>query len=62
MTRFYQPLDLMVNGSPKRFIAEKSNSWYLQQISNELESGKPLEEIDIKNCIFRSWNHGMQPG
>ena len=48
MTRSYQPLNLTVNGSPKRFIAKKFNSWYSQQISEELESGKPLEEIDIK--------------
>ena len=48
MTCFYQPLDLTVNGSTKRFFAKKFNSCYLQQISDELESGKPLEEIDIK--------------
>ena len=38
MTRFYQPLDLTVNGSAKRFIVKKFNSWYLQQIPDELES------------------------
>ena len=48
LTRFYQPLDLTVNGSAKRFIAKKINHWYSQQISDELESGIPLEEIDIK--------------
>ena len=48
MTRFYQPLDLLVNGSAKRFIAKKFYSWYSQQTSNEVESGKPLEAIDIK--------------
>ena len=48
MTHFYQPLDLTMNGSAKGFIATKFNSWYAQQISDELESGKPLEEIDIK--------------
>lgn len=48
MTRFYQPLDLTVNGSAKRFIAKKFHNWYSQQISDELESGKSLEEIEIK--------------
>ena len=48
MTRFYQPLDLTVNGSAKRFLAKKFNGWYSQQISDELESGKSLEEIDAK--------------
>ena len=48
MTRFYQPLDLTVNGSAKRFLAKKFNGWYSQQISDELESGKSLEEIYVK--------------
>ena len=39
-------INLIVNGSAKRFIANKFNGWYSQQISDE--SGKPLEEIDIK--------------
>ena len=48
MTHFYQPLDLTVDGSAKRSIAKKFSSWYSQQIFDELESGKPLEEINIK--------------
>ena len=36
MTRFYQPLDLTVNGSAKRFIAKKFNGCYSDQISEEL--------------------------
>ena len=48
MTRFYQPLGLTVNGSAKRFLAKKFNGWYSKQISDELESGKSLEEIDVK--------------
>ena len=52
MTRVYQPLDLTVNENAKRLVAKKFNSWYSQQICDELESGKPLEEIDI-NSVFR---------
>ena len=48
MTRFYRPLDLTVNRSAKRFIAKKFNGWYLDQISEELQSGAPLEDIDVK--------------
>lgn len=48
MTRFYQPLDLTVNGSAKRFLEKKFSSWYSQQVSDEIESGKSLEEIDVK--------------
>ena len=36
MTRFYQPLDLSVNESAKRFIAKKLNGWYSDQISEGL--------------------------
>ena len=48
MTRFYQPLDLTVNGAAKRFIAKKFNGWYCDQISSELEAGTPIGEIDVK--------------
>ena len=48
MTRFYQPLDLTVNGSAKMFIAKKFNGWYSEQISEELQSGTPLKDIDVK--------------
>ena len=33
MIRLCQPVDLMMNGSAKRFIAKNFNSWYLQQMS-----------------------------
>ena len=48
MTRYYQPLDLTVNGSAKRFMAKKFNGWYSDQITQQLESGKALEEVDVK--------------
>ena len=49
MTRYYQPLDLTVNGSAKRFMAKKFNGWYSDQITQQLESG--LEEVDVKLCL-----------
>ena len=48
MTRFYQPLDLTVNGAAKRFIAKRFNSWYCDEISRQLEAGTPIEDIDVK--------------
>jgi len=48
MTRFYQPLDLTVNGSGKRFLAKKYNGWYSQQITERLDLGVSLDYIDIK--------------
>ena len=48
MIRFYQPLDLTVNGYVKKFMSRKFNSWYTNQISLQLEKGVPVDEIDIK--------------
>ena len=48
MTKFYQPLDLTVNGFAKLFMAKKFNDWYSAQVLSELDKGTPLEEIDIK--------------
>ena len=47
MTRFYQPLDLTVNGSAKRFLAKKYNG-YSQQITERLDLAVSLDYIDIK--------------
>ena len=48
MTRFYQPLYLIVNGSAKSFIAKKFNGWYSDQFSEELQSGTTLKDISVK--------------
>ena len=48
MTRSCQLLNLTVNGSAKIYFAKKFNSWYSDQISEELQSGTPLEDIDVK--------------
>ena len=45
---FHKNVMKPVNGSAKRFLPKKFNGWYSQQISDELESGKSLEEIDVK--------------
>ena len=51
MTKFYQPLDLTVNGHPKRFFKSKFSAWYADQISKHLNEGVKIEEVDVK---FRS--------
>ena len=48
MTKFYQPLDLTVNGFAKRFMGRKFNDWYTSQVSAQLDKEIPIEEIDIK--------------
>ena len=48
MTKYYQPLDLTVNGYAKKFMSRKFSGWYTQQISLQLEKGVPIDEIDVK--------------
>ena len=48
MTKYYQPLDLTVNGYAKKFMSRKFSGWYTQQISLQLEKGIPVHEIDVK--------------
>ena len=51
MTKFYQPLDLTVNGYAKRFTAQKFNEWHTQQVSAQLDKDIIIDEIDIKLCL-----------
>ena len=48
MTKFYQTLDLTVNGSAKRFMARNFNDWYTEQVSAQLDKGVNIDKIDIK--------------
>eukprot|EP00794_Sanderia_malayensis_P013334 gene13334-14712_t len=48
MTKYYQPLDLTVNGYAKRFTKNKFNEWYAQQITKQLQEGNKLENVDVK--------------
>ena len=48
MTKYYQPLDLTVNGYSKRFLKNKFNEWYSMQVSKQLADGVMLEDVQIK--------------
>ena len=48
VTKFYQPLDLTVNGFAKRFMARKFNDWYAEQVSAQLDKGIAIDDINIK--------------
>ena len=48
MTRFYQPLDLPVNGYAKKFMSRKFNSWCTDQINLPLDKGDPIDKVDVK--------------
>ena len=47
MTHFFQPLDLTVNGSAKKFLRARFTEYYADAVREQLENGKQLEEIDV---------------
>ena len=47
MTKFYQPLDLTVNGYAKRFLKRKFNEWYSGQVKAQLDNGVSLDDIHV---------------
>ena len=47
MTNFFQPLDLTVNGSAKKFIKNCFTQYYSNAIKEQLDSGKELDGIDV---------------
>ena len=50
-TKFYQPLDLTVNGYAKRYTKDKFNKWYTGQVTRLLNDGKQIENVDIPLCL-----------
>ena len=48
MTQVFQPLDLTVNGSAKSYLKCRFTEWFSARISDELDSGNELENIEIK--------------
>ena len=47
-TNLFYSLDLTVNGVAKAFMQRCFTEWYSQEIQKELESGKEMNDIDIK--------------
>ena len=48
MTKYYQPLDLTVNGYCKKFLKRKFTHWYASQVSKQLANKVPADEIQVK--------------
>ena len=48
MTNDYQPLDLTTNKWAQEFLKTKFLQWYSEQIQNALDSGKVIEDIEVK--------------
>ena len=47
MTHFFQPLDLTVNGSAKKFMQNQFSKYYSNAVKMQIDSGKPLDEIEV---------------
>ena len=43
----FQPLDLNVKGHAKEFSKEKFEFWYVQQITNQLEGGSSVYDVQV---------------
>lgn len=48
MKKFYQPLDLTVNGFCKKLLKGKFSDWYSSQISKQLASNILLGDVKVK--------------
>ena len=47
MTNLYQPLDLSVNKAAKDFTRKKFSEWYTRQLTNGMDNGIELDDIEI---------------
>ena len=47
LTNKFQPLDITVNKSAKRFIKDKYNMWYTEQVAKQLSEGKALVDVEV---------------
>ena len=47
MTKYYQPLDLTVNGYAKRFLKSKFTEWYSSQVRAYLDNGVSIDDIEV---------------
>ena len=47
MTKFYQPLDLTVNGYAKQFLKCKFNEWYSGQVKAQLDNWISIDDVQV---------------
>ena len=51
-TNLFQPLDLTVNKSSKAFYSEKYQSWYADQVSNQIRRGVSPHDVKVDIRLF----------
>ena len=48
MTKYFQPLDLTVNGVSKTFLKQKFGDWYASEVTKQFNSGSEIYSIEDK--------------
>ena len=48
MTKYYQPLNLTVNGYCKKFLKHKFTQWYSVEVTRQLSNKVALEDLQVK--------------
>ena len=48
MTKYYQPLDLTVNGYCKKFLKRKLTQWHSAEVTRQLPNKVVLEDVQVK--------------
>ena len=51
LTHVFQPLNLTINGNAKEFLKNKYSDWYASQITNKMEKGEDVYEIEVKKTL-----------
>ena len=51
LTHEFQPLDLTINVNTKECLKNKFSDWYASQITNKLEKGEDVYEIEVKTTL-----------
>ena len=47
MTKFYQPLNVTVNGYWNRFFERKFNEWYAGQVKTQLDKCVEIDDVQV---------------
>ena len=53
MANLLQPLDLTINSYAEKFCRKRFNHWYMEQLTEQLDNGKQIEEVDVKLQLTR---------
>ena len=51
LTDQFQPLDLITKNMAKKFLNDKSEQWYADQISSQLDGGLDIYDVDVKTTL-----------